>query len=136
MKMRRKELRKPRIEIIPMIDTIFFLLVFFMLSSLSMTNLFTVPVTLPGAKGTPEKNREVVMVTITKENRIFFNKNEVSCVKDIVNNLVKYSTNEKILSVIINIDQSVEYRRFVELFDAIRHSGIPRISLAVNHTGS
>jgi biopolymer transport protein ExbD len=136
MKMRRKEQRKARIEIIPMIDTIFFLLVFFMLSSLSMTNLFTVPVTLPGAKGTPEINREVVMVAITKENKIFFNKNEVSSVKDIVNNLAKYDTDGKLLSVIINIDQSVEYRRFVELFDAIRHSGIPRISLAVNQTGS
>ena len=39
MKLPQQSLRKPRIEIIPMIDTIFFLLVFFMLSSLSMVHM-------------------------------------------------------------------------------------------------
>jgi biopolymer transport protein ExbD len=37
--------------------------------------------------------------------------------------------------VVINIDQHVEYRRFVELFDAVRASGLPRLSLAVNPSG-
>lgn len=134
MKLRQKNLRKARIEIIPMIDTIFFLLVFFMLQSLTMTKLFTVPVSLPEAKGEADKNREIVIVTITKENKIFIDKSEVPSVRDAVNGLIERAQNGKILSVIINIDKSVEYGLFVELFDAIRRSGIPQISLAVNHT--
>ena len=44
---RRRELKRTKIEIIPMIDTMFFLLVFFMLSSLALTRLNGLPVNLP-----------------------------------------------------------------------------------------
>ncbi len=43
----RRTLKKTRIEIIPMIDTMFFLLVFFMLSSLALTHMNGLPVDLP-----------------------------------------------------------------------------------------
>ncbi len=46
---RRRELKRTRIEIIPMIDTMFFLLVFFMLSSLALVRLNGLPVNLPRA---------------------------------------------------------------------------------------
>jgi biopolymer transport protein ExbD len=136
MRLRRIQLRKARIEIIPMIDTMFFLLVFFMLSSLTMSNLYTVPVTLPEAKGTPEKSQEIVMLTITKDRKIYFNKDEVSSVRNAMSLLSACAQNGRKLSVIINIDQSVEYRRFVELFNGIQQSGIPRISLAINQVGN
>ena len=44
MKFRRRPPRKARIEIIPMIDTVFFLLVFFMMASLAMTIYQGLPV--------------------------------------------------------------------------------------------
>ena len=49
MRMQRRSIKKARIEIIPMIDTIFFLLVFFMISTLSMTQFKGMPVNLPKA---------------------------------------------------------------------------------------
>jgi biopolymer transport protein ExbD len=49
MQIRRRFPRKARIEIVPMIDTIFFLLVFFMIATLSMTKLQGLPVNLPRA---------------------------------------------------------------------------------------
>ena len=50
---RRRELKRTKIEIIPMIDTMFFLLVFFMLSSLALTRLNGLPVNLPRASTAP-----------------------------------------------------------------------------------
>ena len=49
MRIQRRTIKKARIEIIPMIDTIFFLLVFFMISTLSMTQFKGMPVNLPKA---------------------------------------------------------------------------------------
>ena len=49
MRIQRRSIKKARIEIIPMIDTIFFLLVFFMISTLSMTQFKGMPVNLPKA---------------------------------------------------------------------------------------
>ncbi|HXF75351.1 MAG TPA: biopolymer transporter ExbD, partial [Methylomirabilota bacterium] len=49
MRLPRRTIKKARIEIIPMIDTIFFLLVFFMISTLSMTRYSGLPVNLPKA---------------------------------------------------------------------------------------
>lgn len=51
MKLPRTAIKKARIEIIPMIDAIFFLLVFFMFSSLSMVKMNGLPVTLPKSPG-------------------------------------------------------------------------------------
>ena len=50
MKLPRTEMKKARIEIIPMIDTIFFLLVFFMITSLSMVPMSAHQVNLPRAR--------------------------------------------------------------------------------------
>ena len=49
MRLARRTIKKARIEIIPMIDTIFFLLVFFMISTLSMSRYSGLPVNLPKA---------------------------------------------------------------------------------------
>ena len=49
MRLQRRSIKKARIEIIPMIDTIFFLLVFFMISTLSMTQFRGMAVNLPKA---------------------------------------------------------------------------------------
>ena len=59
MRLARRTLKKARIEIIPMIDTIFFLLVFFMISTLSMSRYSGLPVQLTeGGHGTTARQRE------------------------------------------------------------------------------
>ena len=58
MKLQRAELKKARIEIIPMIDTIFFLLVFFMITSLSMVQMSAKKVALPVSTTANSKPRD------------------------------------------------------------------------------
>ena len=68
--------RKARIEIIPMIDTVFFLLVFFMMASLAMTVHGGIPVNLPKA-ARAEAARAPVSVSISREGVIYLEREPV-----------------------------------------------------------
>ena len=57
-----------------MIDVIFFLLVFFMVSSLAMTKINSMPVSLPKTSSSPEAIKQNVILTIRKGGEIFINK--------------------------------------------------------------
>src|SRR5579863_10127146 len=70
----RRELKRTKIEIIPMIDTIFFLLVFFMLSSLALTKLNGLPVNLPKAATATKQQANDLTITVDKDRNIFVNK--------------------------------------------------------------
>ena len=132
MKIPRKPLKKARIEIIPMIDTMFFLLVFFMMATLTMSNQKSLSVNLPHAAGMQDKPQQVITLTLTKDGSLFYNKEKVSNPADAAILLVNQNKCDKQTSVIIKADRSVEHGRVVELMDAIRQSGIVRIAVAVN----
>src|SRR4051794_38084411 len=74
---KRRELKRTKIEIIPMIDTMFFLLVFFMLSSLALTKLMGLPVNLPQAVTAPKQNTQDLTITVDKNQNVFVNKDPV-----------------------------------------------------------
>ncbi|MFZ0658213.1 MAG: biopolymer transporter ExbD [Candidatus Binataceae bacterium] len=75
MKLKRaREFRHGRIEIIPMIDVMFFLLVTFMLASLSMQSLNSITVNLPQGNAENLNHKEPVTLTITKDSKIFLDK--------------------------------------------------------------
>lgn len=131
MKIARSLPKKARIEIIPMIDTMFFLLIFFMMATLSMTNQNSLPVDLPHASGTKTQVQQVFTLTLTKDAQLFFDK-EISSPTDVVQRLAQQSKENKQISVIINADRSVEHGRVIELMDSIRQSGITKIAVVVN----
>ncbi len=79
MRLRRsRQSRRGRIEIIPMIDVMFFLLATFMLASLSLQNLHSLPVNLPQGKATPMQARTPVTLTITKGSSILIDSTPVT----------------------------------------------------------
>ena len=71
---RSRSYRHGRIEIIPMIDVMFFLLVTFMLASLSMQSLNSITVNLPQGNAENLQHQEPVTLTITKDSQIFIDK--------------------------------------------------------------
>ena len=77
MRLARRTIKRARIEIIPMIDTIFFLLVFFMISTLSMSRYSGLPVNLPKAATGQQPASESAAVTITADGKVFIDKQEV-----------------------------------------------------------
>jgi len=79
MRLRRsRQSRRGRIEIIPMIDVMFFLLATFMLASLSLQNLHSLPVNLPQGKAAPMQARTPVTLTITKGSSILIDSTPVT----------------------------------------------------------
>lgn len=135
MKIAQPPIKKARIEIIPMIDTMFFLLVFFMIATLTMTNLHSMPVNLPHAAAAQDKPQQLVTLTLTKDGKLFYDQQEIASSADAALRLVQQRKSETPTSVIINADRSVEHGRVVELMDVIRQSGISKIAVAVNPAG-
>jgi biopolymer transport protein ExbD len=79
MKLRKpRTRRRGRIEIIPMIDVMFFLLATFMLASLSLQNLHSLAVDLPRGQSAPLQAKTPVTLTVTRAGDILLNKTAVT----------------------------------------------------------
>jgi biopolymer transport protein ExbD len=130
MRIQRRGIKKARIEIIPMIDTIFFLLVFFMISTLSMTRFKGMPVNLPKANSGQQAPAESASITIDKESRVFLNKEEVdgAVLGDLLRQQLEQNAD---LLVIINADDGVEHGQVVEVMDIARAANVAKMAIAV-----
>lgn len=131
MNLVRRPLRKARIEIIPMIDTVFFLLVFFMMAALSMTVYRGFPVNLPRAASGQQARQENATITVTKGGEIYLNKQPAALV-EIPAQLKALLAGNPELTVIVNADQDVAHGRVVDVLDEVRGAGVARLAIAVN----
>ena len=121
--------KKPRIEIIPMIDTMFFLLVFFMIATLSMTMQHGMPVNLPEASSTTDKVQQPVSLTITENGDLFYNK-EMITIHELQTRLLGLIQRNADPTIVINADEHVEHGLVVKVMDKVRLSGIPSMAIA------
>lgn len=129
---RRRELKRTKIEIIPMIDTMFFLLVFFMLSSLALTRLNGLPVNLPRASTAPKQATTDLTITVDKNQQIYVNKEPVTAA-DLGAKLVEKAGPNADLStasVVINADLTVPHGLVVRCIDEARGVGIIHFAIA------
>lgn len=128
----RRELKRTKIEIIPMIDTIFFLLVFFMLSSLALTRLNGLPVNLPQAATAPRQAPAELTITIDKAQHLYVNKEPVDF-GQLESRLLEKAggpANLPQATVIINADTSVPHGVVVKCIDFSREVGITHFAIA------
>ena len=111
MKLQRAELKKARIEIIPMIDTIFFLLVFFMITSISQVQMSAKKVALPVSTTASSKPLTKVVLTVDDKGAFFIDRGQVKY-SDILPALeAKVAENPKIV-VVINCDKNQQVEQF------------------------
>jgi biopolymer transport protein ExbD len=130
MRIQRRSIKKARIEIIPMIDTIFFLLVFFMISTLSMSQYKGMPVNLPKAASGQQAPAASAAITINKDHQIFLDKHSVD--QTILGELLRaqIAKNPELL-VVINADDGVEHGHVVEVMDIARNANVAKMAIAV-----
>jgi len=130
MRLPRRTIKKARIEIIPMIDTIFFLLVFFMISTLSMSRYSGLPVNLPKAATGQQPPSESTAVTIGPDGKITIDKQEAP--RDQIGAMLtaRLTKNPELL-VLINADERVEHGLVVEVMDQARQAGVAKMAIAV-----
>ncbi|HXV80103.1 MAG TPA: biopolymer transporter ExbD [Candidatus Binatia bacterium] len=130
MRLKRTTVKKARIEIIPMIDTIFFLLVFFMISTLAMARYTGLPVNLPKAATGQQPANESAAITITPDGKFFVDKQEVQR-ENIRTLLQQRLLADPELLVLINADERVEHGLVVDIMDDARHAGVTKMAIAV-----
>ena len=130
MRLQKRSLKRARIEIIPMIDTIFFLLIFFMISTLSMARFTGVQVNLPKAASGRQTPAESAALTLTKDGRLYVNKEPVArgALRQSLQLLLAKNTE---LLVIVNADDAVPHGQVVQIMDETRHAGVTKLSIAV-----
>lgn len=134
MRIPRSTGKKARIEIIPMIDTMFFLLVFFMLASLSMIQQHGLPVNLPHAATSQDEIKQVITLTLTQDGNTYYEKEKISAAAEVTGRLNQLQSSGKKPSVVINADKGVEHGRVIEIMDAVRQSGVVSVAVAVKPT--
>jgi biopolymer transport protein ExbD len=130
MRVPRHASRKARIEIIPMIDIIFFLLVFFMVSTLSMTINRGLPVNLPKAASSQQDLRESFNITVTQDGSLFLNKEPVT-LSDLGQRVKAGLEQAPELMVIITADDQARHGTIVTVMDEVRLAGVSRLAIAV-----
>lgn len=107
----------------------FFLLVFFMIATLSMTIQKGIQVDLPTAGSSTDHIPEQVSLTLTKKGELFFNKNPI-VVLELEPRLQSLLQNGREISVVINADKAVAHGRVIEVMDAVRKTGIFKMAIA------
>ena len=121
--------RKARIEIIPLIDIIFFLLATFVMMSLSMIKNRGIPVNLPVASsGTAQERRDYAAITVTAEGDLYFNKDAMN-LEGIIERLEALKDANADSRVFIHGDAKAKFGMAVTVLDEIRKVGITRVAI-------
>jgi biopolymer transport protein ExbD len=120
--------KRARIEIIPLIDIIFFLLATFVMVSLSMVKSKGVPVHLPAAaSGEPQNRDEFTSITITETNEILFNKQPVRAA-ELTAALQKLKAENPDPKIFINGDEKSLLGSTILVLDEARKCGITKVA--------
>ena len=108
-----------QINIIPMIDIIFAILSFFIISSLFLTRIDSIKVNLPKSSTSVREKNKPQIITIDNNEKIYFNSNQIS-LKNISLLIQKNIVNLEEPLVILRADTSVKYGLIVNLLDELR----------------
>jgi len=117
------------INIVPMIDVIFAILTFFIISSLDLIKLDNIPVNLPKASTSTLVKVKPIVLTIDRENNIFLENKPIDSkilVDQIKNIISDYSTD----ILVISADKEVAHGKVVEVIDQVRSIDNLRIGMS------
>lgn len=120
--------KKVRIEMLPLIDIVFLVLVFFIYAMLSMAVHRGLPVILPISSTSTIDKRLVLSVTVKADGTIFLDKERVA-LQDLSVLLKNRAYGHKEAGVLLFGDRSLSYQQLFQVLDQIRIAGLQRISL-------
>jgi biopolymer transport protein ExbD len=121
--------RSPKLMIIPMIDIIFFLLVFFMMSTLYMVEQNILPVSLPQATASQPDQTALIPITLTAQGKLLIGQEEISRENLPLRIKAELRQNPE-TSFLLRADRQIEYGQVIELLDDLKRFGIRRIAVA------
>lgn len=127
-----QERGRPRLEIVPMIDIMMFLLVFFVMIVLKMIPDSGVKLQLPGASTANELKPTQIVIMIDPNGGLHV-KNQSITRAGLTTYLTGLYDTKKKIDVIIAGDKSVKYERIMQVMNSVRKSGITDVGLATKH---
>ena len=103
-----------QINILPMIDVIFVILSFFIVSSLYLVKLEIIPVNLPNAESSNQEKDPVIVVTLNMENKVFINGEmiDLTLFESELRSRITNSNNKK---VVLRADERINYGKVILL---------------------
>lgn len=132
--MRRRTLgvkKEPTIMIIPMIDIVFFLLVFFMVDTLYMNTEQQIPLNLPSTSTSTAKSIEPIIITLTTSHKLYIDNREISAdnLSQEVQDIVRTTPRQ---AFVIRASKDVYYNEVIALLDMLKVNGAKYISVATD----
>jgi len=127
----RKQSLPPQLMLSPMIDMIFLLLVFFIVSTMYMSEIKTIPIRLPVAQNSETVSKSNFAVTVKKDGVLYLEDNKIE-MKQLVANAADESKRDAAFSVIIRADGEANYKTVIKLMDELKGAGVTRFGLATD----
>ena len=131
----RRSFTKPEVMIIPMIYIMFFLLVFFMISTLYMVDMKTVPVSLPQAQHAETQTKVTYVVTMKNDGTLYLEDKPIEKNALIARAKEEQQKNPQ-FSIVLRADQELDYGKVMAFLDDMRASGITKFGLATESGAS
>lgn len=126
--------KKPVFMIIPMIDIIFFLLVFFMMNSLQTVAQKALSVQLPQASHASQPVQMPIIITVDKEGHITLDNKPVS-IDEASDMMKKHMSENANAAVILQADRSTAHGQVVAVMDMLKQAGVKRLAIAAEQKG-
>ena len=120
--------RRARIEILPLIDIVFLLLVFFIYAMLSMAVHRGLPVNLPTSRSAEIDQKLILSVTLKADGSLYIDRQAVDRT-NLVETLKELARDAESPGVLLFADHTIDYQTLFQVLDQIRQAGISRISL-------
>jgi biopolymer transport protein ExbD len=122
--------KKARIEIIPLIDVIFFLLATFVLFTLSLNKIQALGSKLPVQTGEQTKDQPPAIVQVSEGDSIFFNREPIS-LRELQHYVSQYKNSaDGPARVLLSGDDRAKYGRLIQALDVVIESGIERDNIS------
>ena len=129
IKLKSRRNKMPAIMLSPMIDMMFLLLIFFIVSTMQMTELKTIPVKLPVATESIIQNTAKFTVTI-KDDGAYWLQDKVISKQELINKAREEQKKDEKFHVVIRADENVQYKAVIGLLDSFKKAGVSRVGLA------
>ena len=129
MRFTKKDEGLPQIMVIPMIDIMFFLLVFFMLATINMSNSGSLPIKLASMQNLQQTKLDGLHVAVDKDNKLYVDNMEIKADK-LLPLLKKATAANPEMLVILRIDKNSQFYSTSELINILKRAGVKRIALA------
>ncbi|RLC30383.1 MAG: biopolymer transporter ExbD [Deltaproteobacteria bacterium] len=128
MRIETPETRKSRIEMLPLIDIVFLLLVVFIYTMLSMAVHHGLPVTLPTSSVAQIEKNLILSVTVKQDGTVYVDKEQVA-LDSLAQVLRSKAAGRPNPGVLLFADNALSYQRLFQVLDRIKLAGLNRISL-------